>query len=477
MRSPDPRVTSLALALSLSAACGATSVSVPPAPKFIAGGGLADGPINGAGALNVYVADDATRAPVSGATVRVGASADPMACAGTTDSTGLVVFGKSTCAQLTGKQSVTASAAGYAPSTWIGVDAVNLTMTIRAKTAAPVDTATVTGTIAGWETLPAPAAQHNILGVIGYSADSLASDATNNLTQDTRMVTVTVGAAMTAVAIPANACIRNALVDDCSWRLKTRTGAQAHYAIVLDQDTKGTDGDQTDDTFTVIGWAIKTGLTFAKDMGADGETLTLLTDDQMQPFTASFPSPLTALTYLQAFPVLDLGGDGRISVVLPALDATHTTTRVPKLAGAFAAGHYDFLAQAKIGEDKDQPATLSWSHDIDATMTAAAAAWTPPPTGLTAAGGTYSFTPVAGATVAGAELQTMAGDRAWSITIFDDTTSFTLPGVSPDPLPTGSARFVASALVIASFDPQNAKLDDLRNELTHLASDQIVFTH
>ena len=39
------------------------------------------------------------------------------------------------------------------------------------------------------------------------------------------------------------------------------------------------------------------------------------------------------------------------------------------------------------------------------------------------------------ATVHGAELQTMDGQRLWSITIFDGTTSFTLPGLSPDPLP------------------------------------------
>jgi hypothetical protein len=245
---------------------------------------------------------------------------------------------------------------------------------------------------------------------------------------------------------------------------------------VLDDDTKGTD-DSTDDTFTVIGWAIKTGLMFTKDMGADGETLTLLTDDQTQSFTASFPALLTALTYVQGVPQLDLGAEGRISVALPALDMTHVTTRVPKLAGPFAGAHYDLVAQAKVAKDQAQPATTSWSHAIDPTMTAAVAAWTPPPTGIMAAGGTYSFTAVPGATVTGAELQTMAGARAWSITIFDDTTSFTLPSVSPDPLAAGPALFVVSALVIPGFDAQNAEFDDLRDELTHLASDQIMFTH
>ncbi len=457
------------------AACGNTAVSAPAVPRFIAGGGLGDGPITGA--LNVYVADDDTRAPVSGATVRVGGSSDPGACTATTDSTGLAIFEKKTCALLDGKQSITASAASYAPSTWIGVDATNVTMSIRAMTPAPIDTAIVTGSIAGWDSLPMPAAQHNLLGLVGYSASPTASDATNNLAQDKRTVQVPTALGPVAFPIDSNVCIRNAAVSDCAWRLKTRTGAQAHYAVVVDQDTKGTDDDSTDDTLTVIGWAVKTGLSFEKDVGADGETLTLLTDDQMQPFTASFPATLTGVDFLQAFPALDLGDAGRIAIVIPALDGTHTMTRVPKLVGPFAGAHYDFIAKAQDAKDQDQPSTLSWSHTVDASQTVAASAWTPPPTGLMASGGTYSFTAVAGASVEGGELQTTTGQRAWSITVFDGTTSFTLPGVAPDPLPAGPALFVASALVINDFDPTNANFDDLRVKLSHSASDQIKFTH
>src|SRR5437773_2043916 len=89
-----------------------------------------------------------------------------------------------------GNTAVSVPPASYAPTTWIGVDAVNVTMSIRAKMPAPVDTAIVTGSITGWDTLPAPAAQHNLLGIVGYSASPTASDATNNLMQDTRMIQV-----------------------------------------------------------------------------------------------------------------------------------------------------------------------------------------------------------------------------------------------------------------------------------------------
>jgi hypothetical protein len=404
----------------------------------------------------------------------VGGSADPAACSAVTDSTGLAVFVVATCTLVdSGKQSITASAASYAPSTWIGVDGGNVTMAIRATTTPAVDTAKVTGTIAGWDALPAPAPQHQTLAIIGASASRTMGDAANDLPQDKREISLGV---LGPYPIASNICVRNALANDCNWSLKTRTGPQAHFAVVVDQDTKGTDAE-ADDTLTVIGWAVKRGLDFTKDNGADGETLTLLTDAEMQTFTAAFPPALTGLDTLAAFPMLDLGAEGRIAIVLPALDAQRTTTKVPKLAGPFAGARYDLFANLKDEKDKPQPSSIAWAHGVDPTKTVTSLPWLAPPTGLKADGGTYSFTPTAGATVHGGELLTSAGKRAWSITIFDGTTSFTLPGVSPDPLPAGQAQFVASALVIPGFEPSDVVFQDLQDTLTHLSSDAITFTH
>jgi hypothetical protein len=451
---------------------GGAQVDVaPPTPMFIEGGGLGGGPITTT--LNVFVADDDTRSRIAGATVRVGGSSDPAGCSATTDSTGLAIFKSETCSLIGGKQSITASKAGYAPSTWIGINAANVTMGIRSMTVAAVDSATITGTITGWDTLPTPAAGHQTLGLVGYSASRTMGDAANNIAQDTREVVVL---GVGAFPIPSNLCVKNALVSDCQWRLKTRTGKQAHYAVVIDQDQKGTPDDDTDDTFTVIGWAIKTGLEFQKDAGADGEALTLLKDEDMQSFSVMFPTPLTGLAYIGAFPMLDLGAEGRISIVLPTLDMTHTTTRVPKLAGMFANAHYDFLANLQDEKDKPQPSSLAWSHKVDPTKPVMSLDWLAPPTALKAEAGTFSFTPAPGASVQGGELQAMDGSHAWSITIFDDTKSFTLPGVSPDPLPAGEARFVASALVIPGFKANDVKFEQLQDTLTHIASDYIVFT-
>src|SRR5690242_4418442 len=73
--------------LALLAACGGDDSSSPdaptgnhPDPMVIPGGGISGGAVDGV--VNLYVIDDATRMPVSGATVRVG-TVD-----GTTDATG-----------------------------------------------------------------------------------------------------------------------------------------------------------------------------------------------------------------------------------------------------------------------------------------------------------------------------------------------------------------------------------------------------
>jgi hypothetical protein len=81
-----------------------------------------------------------------------------------------------------------------------------------------------------------------------------------------------------------------------------------------------------------------------------------------------------------------------------------------------------------------------------------------------------------GATLHSAEIQTMDGQRRWAITILDGSTSFTLPGLAPDPLPLGSLRFAVSALRIPGFDPKNVVFDDLADKVTDISSDAITYS-
>ncbi len=460
--------TGLAVTAVLAVGCG--GVSGPPTPRLIPGGGVGDGKVDGH--LFVHVADEETREAISSASVRVGDSSDPTPCVLLTDSTGLARFEPDGCPGLKGPVTVTVSATGYAATTWIGVNGTNLTIPVRDTSPPDVATATVSGTISGWDSLPVPPLHHQTLALIGASQDTL-GDRANDLPQGTRGVVV--GA--NTYTIPSNLCVLNQAASDCNWTLTTRTGAQAHLALIVDQFDGNTPDDDTDDTFTFTGMAIKTGLSFVKDDIARGETLTMLADADLQTFTASFASLPSGLDYMGGFPALELGAEGRIGFTLPALDMTHTTTRVPKLTGALAGAHYSLIAQAQDSQTQKRPSSLAWMHEVNVASTVALSTWLPPPSNILVSGGTYSFSAVTGATLHGGEIQNMLGGRVWSITIFDGSTSFTLPGLSPDPLPAGTLTFEASALKIPGIDLHNVQLDDARDKIAAIANDVVTFTH
>ena len=87
--------------------------------------------------------------------------------------------------------------------------------------------------------------------------------------------------------------------------------------------------------------------------------------------------------------------------------------------------------------------------------------------------------PVTGATLHGAEFRDPAsGARTWSVTIFDGSATFSLPGLSPNPLATagGTDTLTVSALVIPGIDLGNVSFDDAAEKLTNLSSDQITVT-
>ena len=120
--------------------------------------------------------------------------------------------------------------------------------------------------------------------------------------------------------------------------------------------------------------------------------------------------------------------------------------------------------------------TLHWLRNVDISTTVAVSGWLQPPTALAMSNGRFSFSPSPGATVHGAELQTQTGERRWSITIFDASTSFTLPGLSPDPLPLGTIRLAVSALRIPDADLTDVAFDELADRLTDIATDELTYS-
>jgi hypothetical protein len=473
----------LVVAALATTGCGSVSSGDnAPTPVLVPGGGVGGGAIDGY--LNVYVIDTDTNAAVVGAAVQVGASAASVPCAGLTDSMGLVTFDPTTpsCPGLSGAVTVTASATGYAPSTWIGANGANMTINIQATVRPAPDTATVSGTIAGWEDLPAPATGHMTIGLVANSQTADLGDLANSITQPTR--TISIASTALTTTIPANACVKNALADDCNWQLIARTGEQAHFAIIVDDDSNGTPDDMTDDIITPVGWALLTGLSLSAGQIVVEETLPAVAAGDLVTFTASFPALPAGMTYFNAYPAIELpGGAGRIPAVVPTLGANVTMTSVPKLAGTttvgLAGGSYDLLAQAQATMTASEPGTLAWMHGVNPASTVALASWLAAPTGIAASGGQYSFVPVTGATLHSAEFKDPnGGARTWSVTIFDGSTTFTLPGLSPDPLATssGTDTFTVSALVIPGIDLRNVGFNDAEQKLTGLASDQITFT-
>jgi len=475
------RGVSLAVgALAAAVGCGSVSDN-HPAPMLVSGGAIGGGGIDGY--LNVYVIDADTNAVISPAAVQVSASPAASPCTETTDSTGLAIFGPTTCAGLRGKVTVTASASGYAPTTWIGADGANMTINIQATVRPMPDTANVSGTIAGWENLPAPATGHTTIALAGASQTANLGDLANSIAQPTRMVTIA-GSALTTT-IPANACVKNALADDCNWQLVARTGAQAHYAIIVDDADNGTPNDMSDDLVTPVGWALLAGLNLSAGQNVTAETLPMVAAGDLQTFTAAFPALPAGMTTFSAYPAIALpGGQGRIPGVVPTLGPSVTMTSVPKLGAAttagLAGGSYDLLAQAQATKTANEPATLAWMHGVKASSTVTLASWLPAPTAIMmASAGTYSFEPVPGATLHGAEFKDPAsGARTWSVTIFDGSATFSLPGLSPNPLATagGTDTLTVSALVIPGIDLGNVSFDDATEKLTNLSSDQITVT-
>ena len=466
------------LVVALAAGCGSVSNN-HPTPVLVPGGGISGGAIDGY--VNVYVIDTDTNLGISGASVQIGAvTATP--CMGLTDSTGLVTFDPMSCAGLRGAVTTTASATGYAPSTWIGANGANMTINVQATTRPMPDTAAISGTIAGWESLPVPPTNHTTIALIGASQTPNLGDLANNITQPTRNVSL--GGTALTTSIPANACVKNALADDCNWQLITHTGPQAHFAIIVDSDNNGTPDDASDDITTPVGWALLTGLTFTANQTVVSETLPAVAAADLQTFTAAFPPLPAGMTYFNAYPAIELpGGVGRIPAVVPTLGKNVMMTSVPKLTGTttagLAGGSYDLLAQAQATQTASEPATLNWMHNVNAGTTVTLASWLAPPTAITALNGQYSFVPTTGATLHSAEFKdSQTGNRTWSVTLFDGSSSFKLPGLSPDPLATasGTDTLTVSALTIPGIDLKNFEIDDATQKLTGIASDQITVT-
>jgi hypothetical protein len=458
-------VTGWALCLLLAlggAGCG-DDVNAP-AGRVIARGGVGDGAIKGA--LNVVVIDSNSGRGIAGAQVRVGSAAEAAPLEGATDSGGFTAFRNS---KLSGAQTVTATAAGYTAATWIGVNGANVTIPLTPSPAPLPSQAQVGGTIAGWDARPAPAQGHMLLAFVATSAIEPLDGPANHIAQDT--VTIP----NTQIELPTNLCAKVATYSKCDYKLKTRSGKQIRYAMVVDVDTHGTPADRSDDTYTLVDYAFQFDLDVTGGTTTTGESLTPIGQSALVTLGATFAAAPAGLAHVGAVPVIDMGEGGKLVLAVPGLTPAAPSMPVPPLAGGLASGKYQVVATATAAGGALPMSTIV-TRSVAPGSTVDLGAWMTPPTALAASGGAWSFTAAPGASVHMVGLFDGAGTPLWGVALLDGSTSFTLPALSPSPLPAGAVDMRVEALQAPGFDPADFSVDALTAAVTHLAADRAQVT-
>jgi len=428
--------TLTSLALVLVTACGGNDHQSPdaappdsggnnPPPRIIPGGGIGDGPIDGV--VNVYVIDDATRTPVTGAMVTVGTAS------GTTDATGLFV-----AQGLTGKQNASVIAANYRSEAWVGANGANMTFDLRPS----VDPTPASGTFTGTIDLSSftVAAGHAKVGLVGYSQDDKAADAENNLQTPNQ----------------GNLCIVASATGSqtCTYTVVTRPGALALFAAIVDVDQQN--------NITLIGWAAKTDLTAVAGATQTGTVLDIIPANNLTNESVDFGTPPSGLPSIAGVVGIDLGAQGTMQ--FPTLvSPTTTTVLVPKLS-VFASATYRFTGIAKQADTGTVPQSVVLVRDQTAG-TMSAGTWLTPPGGVTATHQMASWTHADGAFAEAVEYL-QGTTHLINITAFDGSTTVDIP--TAQTLPPSGMTVNVQALG-GTLDVTNFSIDADRDKLTAAA--------
>jgi hypothetical protein len=424
-------------------ACGNDSVDPSPDgpagnrpdPRVIAGGGIGDGAIDGV--VNLYVIDDATRTPIANAEVRVGT------VTGTTDATGLFV-----AEDVVGKQDVVIKAAGHRSEIWIGANGANMTVNMAVANQPTPASTNLSGTITGWTGI-AVAAGHAKQAVVVYSQTDDLGDPANELEQTTP---------------GQNGCITTLPADLCNFTVTTRTGKVGLIAAIIDRDLNGTPANGDDDILTLIGWAVRQGITVTADANQSGMDLAILPAAMQETVTVDFGAPPASLTQRVALVGIDLGDEGVFQLPIPVF-ATPNTLLAPKLAGIAGGTGFRLTAIASDGAPTDTTQSIVLRRALTGP-TLAAGTWLAPPTAVTLSrtGGTWSN--AAEATLHGVELR-QGATAVLNVSALDGSTTFTLPDLIA--LPSGEITAAVNAIGATGLDVTDFSLDADRNKLDRVA--------
>jgi len=388
-------------------------------PRLIHGGGVGDGSIDGE--VNVFVIDDATDQPIAGATVEVDGRQQ------TTTTDGLVTF-----KDVDGPQTVAVKASNYRSAVWDGVDGANVTIPLRL--AKPVaDSATLAGTIAGWESIVVPAG-HLKAALVLYSWSNKLGDAANNLPQT-----------------GANLCAGQM----CNWSLVSRTGTVTVIAAIVDRDPKG-NLDPSDDTQSIIGWAYKTGVTVEQGVNQSGLVLAMVEAGNLQNVTIDKGAPPAALTNVLWLVGIELTADETVQLAA-FINTDPTTVLVPNrtVFGGTATYRLTAIAQTTAGDMGAQSIVLRQGLTTTALATDT---WLNTPTGVTITRTSAAWQPVPGAMLHSAAWADATGGLL-EITAFDPKqTSVEVPALVA--LPASGTLAARIQAIGADLDVNDFSLED-----------------
>lgn len=429
----------LGLFACLTAGCGDDDAVSPdtqtgnhPPPRVIPGGGIGDGPIDGV--VNLYVIDDATDAAISGATVRVG-DLD-----GTTDATGLFI-----AEGVVGPQTVLVKAANMRSEMWLGANGANMTIALKAAADPTPTKANISGSIAGFGSVTVPSG-HNKTAIISYSQDDKLGDAANNI----------------PTAGNQHICSTNVQTGGCTFTVTTRTGSVALIAAIYDHDTNNTPLNGDDDTFTLIGWATKTGLNVQNGVDQTGVALDMVDVANLGNVSVTFGTPPAGMPNVAAIVGVELGGAGTLQLLPQILTPASTTLLAPKLA-AFSGATYRLTAIANNGSTATSGSSAKLIRGQTATSLDAGE-WLGLPSSLTLTRSGGSWTPVSGALLHGVEYDLADNTHLLSVTAIDGSTSFTIPDLLA--LPASGALIARSTALMGTIDLTSFSLDEDLDKVT-----------
>jgi len=448
----EPKVRSTALVLvvlvaAVASGCGDDTTGPPPLAP-LAGGGVEGAAL--AGSIDVHVIASYDDAPIAGATVTVADPSGAILASGASDATGHV---RLDAPAIETRASVTVASAGFVASTWYGVEGDHVTVPLVAPDRDEPSTR-VSGTISGWSSLPSIAAGHYLLAVVeGSHADAVGVGPRAPIDLRT--------------ALPSSVCMTTASAPACSWSMSVRAGLQAHYAVIVDADPVGT-ASRDDDTFTVIGFALATGVSVDPGVEVTGEVLEVLLPADIASITVDFPPLPTGFAGVIGVPGLAAGDQGVLVFPRGAIPRSPVAS-VPKATGVLSGAVTWLLASAQKGDAANGAEATS----IVRPITDPSATIAPPPYPLTpdvAASGTeVAIGAGSGARLHLLGIEDASGRLAWTGVVLGAPPSVMLPMAPAATLPTGSIRLIATEVTTsATVSPAAVELRAARVGVTAL---------